>query len=131
MDDINRRLVEIRVALKKKQGEFAKEMGLKQGTWSDIETGKNPVADRYIRLVCLTFNINERWLRSGEGNMLDDEAILSAEDAELIRLFHLLSPKARPLLIEYAQKLIADEQALRGEAGGEKAPHPIHEQERA
>ncbi|MDR1324502.1 MAG: helix-turn-helix domain-containing protein [Treponema sp.] len=115
-EDINRRLVEIRVALKKKQGEFAREMGIKQGTWSDIEAGKNPVSDRYIRLVCLAFKISERWLRTGEGEMLDDEATLSAEDAELIRLFHLLSLRARPLLIEYTQKLIADEQVLRGEA---------------
>ena len=136
MSKINERLVDIRAALGRRQGEFARGMGLRQSTWADIEAGRNPVADRYVRLVCLTYGVREEWLRTGEGDMLDEEAMLSERERRLLDLYRRLSPRARPLLVEYAHKLLSDEQSLRVQAGSDEqaggmiAPRPIHEQER-
>jgi hypothetical protein len=47
--------------------------------------------------------------------MFDNEALLSEYEKRLLDFFGRLSPTAQKLLVEYAQKLLPDEQALRGE----------------
>lgn len=81
------------------------------------------MSDQNIKLICFAFDVNEEWLRTGEGEMLDDEAKLSGYEKNLLGFFRQLSPKARRMLIEYAEKLISDERELRGESpdAGEKA----------
>jgi hypothetical protein len=63
----------------------------------------------------LTFKVNEEWLREGTGDMMDDEVSLSDYEKRLLELFNELTPLARKMLIEYAEKLVADEKGLRGE----------------
>ena len=47
--------------------------------------------------------------------MFDDEAALNEREKRLLSLFRDLSPRARVMLIEYAEKITSDEKALRGE----------------
>lgn len=78
MDDINKRVNEVRKELGRTQVEFAKKIGLSQGTLSGIEKGDVSVTERNIQAICKEFNVNEEWLRTGEGEMFiklsrDDE----------------------------------------------------------
>ena len=54
------------------QIQFAEKLGLSNGFISAIELGKAPLTEANIRLVCLTYNVNEEWLRYGTGKMLNE-----------------------------------------------------------
>jgi transcriptional regulator with XRE-family HTH domain len=121
---MNERVTEIRKAKGLNQTDFARKIGITQASLSLIELGKSKLTEANIRLICLSFGVNEEWLREGKGEMLDDEALLSERERYLLEQFRKLSPKAQIMVIEYAEKLLADEQALREEApeGLKQAP---------
>jgi len=128
---MNKRLVEIRKFKGLTQIEFAEKLGFTQANLSSIELGKTPLTEANINLICLTFGIRREWLKEGTGDMMDDESLLSDMERQLLDLFRKLSPRARIMLIEYAEKLIADEEALRsGSEAGEKGENPIHGKKR-
>ena len=62
------RLRELRKTLKLNQTNFAKQLGMTQTAYSMIENGNNPLSDRHIKVICSSFNVNENWLRTGEGD---------------------------------------------------------------
>ena len=41
----------------------------KPGSITDFLKGKQPLGDKFIRLVCEKLQVSEVWLRTGEGNM--------------------------------------------------------------
>ena len=53
------------------QSEYAERLGEKQGIISAMEKGNRNVSDRTIRAICSEFNVNENWLRTGEGEMFE------------------------------------------------------------
>jgi transcriptional regulator with XRE-family HTH domain len=116
METINNRIIKLRHYLGLKQTQFAQKIGVTSTLINKIEAGKTKVTESNIRLICFTFKVNEEWLREGKGEMLDEETLLSEWEKRLLALFKQLSPKAKEIFIEYADKLIADEQALREEA---------------
>ena len=63
------RLKELRQALKLSQQEFADRLKLTQGAVSGYEIGRRVPNDAIIDLICREFNVNETWLRTGEGPM--------------------------------------------------------------
>ena len=64
-----KRIKELRKALHFTQQEFADRIGIKRNTIANYETGRNEPIDAVISLICKEFNVNERWLRTGEGEM--------------------------------------------------------------
>ena len=64
-----KRFKELRTALNMKQGDLAKELTLSQGHVSDIENGRKSLSDQTIEILTLKYNIDEEWLRTGEGEM--------------------------------------------------------------
>ena len=116
MQTINSRITTLRNYLGLNQTKFAKKIGVTSQHVSMFESGKANFSEGTIHLICLTFGVREEWLRTGEGEMMEDESLLSEREKHLLDLFNSLSPRAQDLFIEYADKLIADEQALREEA---------------
>jgi transcriptional regulator with XRE-family HTH domain len=112
---MNERVTEIRRAKGLNQTDFARKIGITQASLSLIELGKSKLTEANIRLICLSFGVREEWLRGGTGEMMDEEALLSERERYLLDQFRKLSPKAQIMIIEYVEKLLADEQALRGE----------------
>lgn len=49
--------------------EFGRRIDVSAGTLSPIETGKNPVSPKMRRAICAAYNVNERWLLHGEGDI--------------------------------------------------------------
>lgn len=49
------------------QEDFGNRIGIKRSSVSLLESGKNSPAERTIKLICQEFNVNENWLRTGEG----------------------------------------------------------------
>lgn len=70
MSEISSRIKKLRkVHLKLSQQEFADKLLLKRNSIAHFETGVRNPSDRTIITICETFNVNEHWLRTGEGEM--------------------------------------------------------------
>ena len=61
------RIRELRKTLNLNQTEFGEKIGIKQGTVAGYETGNRVPLDTVINSICRVFNVNEVWLRTGEG----------------------------------------------------------------
>ena len=77
------RIKEIRKHYKLTQGEFAEKIGIKQNTVTSYETGLRTPSDIVITSICREFDVNEHWLRTGEGNMIAEKT----RDEELSEFF--------------------------------------------
>lgn len=66
------RMKELRKSLGITQQELADKLGLKRNTIATYEIGKAVPSDRVISDLCNKYNVNENWLRTGEGEMLID-----------------------------------------------------------
>lgn len=58
--------------LKKNQLEFALDLGLSRSHISNIENGRENVSTSVIKLISKTYNINEDWIISGEGELFNN-----------------------------------------------------------
>ena len=83
------RLRAIRSALKLTQAEFAKSIELTRATIASYEGGYLDVSERTIKDICRVHNVNEQWLRTGDGPMFREQDnldnMLTAEVAKLVR----------------------------------------------
>jgi len=66
---MNQRIKKLRKALDLTQQEFADKIGMKRNTVANYETDRNEPSSSVISLICREFNVNETWLRTGEGEM--------------------------------------------------------------
>lgn len=96
------RLKELRNYLNLNQTDFAKYLGIKQNAYSTIESGKRPLADKYIKLICATFNVSEKWLRTGEGKIF----ISSPYEKELREILENLTPDYQQYILSTAKHLL-------------------------
>lgn len=67
MESIGERIKIIRKNNGMTQEEFAERLKIKRNTVATYEVGKSDPSDSAVSLICTVFNVNELWLRSGEG----------------------------------------------------------------
>lgn len=68
---MNERLREFRLSKGLSQEEMGKLLGISKSGVSDIEAGRRKVTEQHIIMLknSKSFNINEEWLRTGNGSM--------------------------------------------------------------
>lgn len=95
---MNERLKELRKYLELPQSAFGKKIGITGGGISLLEKGKRNLTDQMILAICREFNVNEEWLRTGDGEMF-----LDLTEDEFTKAAAKLSqdPFVRSLIIEY------------------------------
>lgn len=69
---MNERLRKLRKTLDLTQQTFADRIGIARGNIGSYEVGKSNLSDAVISLICREFNVNEHWLRTGEGEMFSE-----------------------------------------------------------
>ena len=76
---MNSRIKAIRKEIKKNgkpisQEEFGYRLGVSRDVIANLERTTNPVAptEQMLKLICREFNVNETWLRTGEGEMFNE-----------------------------------------------------------
>lgn len=79
------RILKIRKDQKLTQDDFAKKLNLSKNYIWQIEKAERVPSDRTISDICRIFNVDEKWLKTGEGDMY-----LPAEDEEAAYLSELL-----------------------------------------
>ena len=115
---MHQRLRTVRKSLKLNQEEFGKQIGLAQTAVSMIESGNNPITDKNLKLICVTFNINEQWIHSGKGKMFNTSPHLK----ELCDILVTLTPDAQECLLIMARELLNVQKKLLDKAETEDTP---------
>ena len=95
---MNQRVKEVRQTLGMSQAKFAKALSISNGYIAGIELEHNRVNDRVVKLMGFVLNVNEQWLRTGEGNMFDQ-----APDP-LVELASSTFKELKPVYQEYIVK---------------------------
>lgn len=124
MDNINSRICRLITELSMTKTSFAKALNLSQPFVSQICTGYSQPSERTILDICREFNVNEQWLRTGEGEMFlkltrNDEIaayvsrVMHDESAfyqqKLLLFLSRLSPEMLGKLEEVAAEILSEE----------------------
>lgn len=109
---MNQRLKMLRKKLDITQQEFADRLGIKRNTVATYESGKSNPSDSAVMLICREFDVNEEWLRTGNGEIfiqksdstllsLAKEHNLSNADVILLEKFINMKPENRKIIQNY------------------------------
>jgi transcriptional regulator with XRE-family HTH domain len=110
------RVVAIRRSLKLTQSEFAERLGMKRASLSMVEHGNNALTDKNIKFICMTFNVNEQWLRNGIGEMF----VSSPYEKEFFEIYQGLMQETQQALANLAKQLLETQKKLIGERDSKK-----------
>ena len=100
---MNSRIRSLRKALNLSQKEFGGRIGLKQNAISYMEREGATVTEQNIKAICSCYNVNEIWLRSGDGEMLVER---DRRQQEFFEIFTELTPVLQDYLIQTARELL-------------------------
>lgn len=121
---MNTRIKNLRKQLGLTQSEFGEKIGLKGNTITNYENNIRTPSDAVIYSICREFNVNEQWLRSGEGDMFlrlsrNDEIaayvarVMKDESAyyqqKMLLFFSRLSPEMLKKLEEVAEDILSEQ----------------------
>lgn len=106
---MNSRIKELRNLLGLSQFSFAEKIGIKQSTFCDIENGKSLITKRTIISICSVFNVNENWLKTGEGEIFNT---IDKNYNEFFSIFKNLTPVLQDFLIKVANDLLDTQSKL-------------------
>lgn len=79
---MNERIKELRKALGLTLEKFGNKLGVGKTAVHKLEKGENNVTEQMIKSICREFDVNENWLRTGEGDMF----IKSNRNMDIARL---------------------------------------------
>jgi len=116
MRDIGSRLKQIRESKGLNQAEFANLVEISQSMLSGIETGRETLSDRYIKIICLEFGINEDWLKYGGDRPMYKKQGLTTDENELLEIYDKLNLENRKNVRIYADERL-ELQELRKKEG--------------
>lgn len=114
---MNERLLAIRNHFNRSQKSFGEALGVSRDVIASLESGRVPIKDALIKLICREFGVNEQWLRTGQGSMLDDskpsildrlaaEKNLTPREQAVVSAFLDLSPQDRAAIMRYLDSVI-------------------------
>ena len=68
------RIVTLRKALGLTQQEFGDRIGVKRGTVSNYELGRNIPTETVLQMLCRVYGVRRQWLDSGDGEMFEERS---------------------------------------------------------
>lgn len=118
------RIKEIRKDLKMTQQSFADRLCVSKSTIEAVEYGRREVTIRMINDICREFNVNEEWLRTGNGEkyiaMTENQKLLAyinkiagQEDSPIKRIllkYAELTPENRKIVDDAIEMLMNDKE---------------------
>lgn len=120
------RIKALRKTLSLNQTDFGSKIGVKQSAVAAYESGSRTPLDSVIVSICREFGVNERWLRTGEGEMLmhlsREEEIMrfaatvvrdpsSEFQRQALAVLAKLTPEQWQLMEQMARKLLQEQAA--------------------
>lgn len=126
---MNERIALVRKSLGLTQEKFAEQVGLSRNFMWMIESGTRVPSNRTVSDICREFNVNETWLRTGEGEMfnqitrsekitafLTDITVDEGDDFKrrFVEMLAELEPEEWKLLERMAEKLQKKRETRKG-----------------
>jgi len=111
---MNWRIGKVRKALGLSQQKFAENLNISQAYASALERNSRTIQDRFLKMICFTYGVNEKWLRTGKGDMFEKDRDFKLE--EVISNFKKLDD----LLQDYVLKQIRLALEYQEKANGEQ-----------
>lgn len=112
MQEIAERITKVIKDKAKTKTEFAEKLNISQSFVSRLASGEKEPSDRTIADICREFDVNEDWLRTGQG----DPYVQLSRDEELAAFFGSVlkgeDPDFRRRLLSVMSRLTTDEWAL-------------------
>lgn len=109
---MNDRIKSIRESFKMTQEEFGKRIGSARNTIANYENGNRNPSNSVILSICREFNVNEEWLRTGNGEMFLEMTPIEKAYSEFGDIMENASPTkvaTLTMLIEMIKRLPDDE----------------------
>lgn len=119
------RVNEVRKRAQLTMDQFGERLGVTKTAISYVVNGKRSLTKQMLKSICREFDVNENWLRTGEGDMPrklseEEEIATLVSDVleegkenpfygiilEIIRTYNELSPASQAVLREASQKLV-------------------------
>lgn len=128
---LGERLKRLRKELGLTQSAFAERIGSVQNTVTGYESGRRNPSAPVVSLICREFNVNEHWLRTGEGEMFIKPDTFSLDeyakkrgatdlDLAIAKVYFDLPPTVRAdMLADLKRLLVGTEQAAEQEPAEE------------
>lgn len=125
---MNERIKLIREKSGLSQTAFGQRLGLSRDVVNNLERGRVEIKDHIIKLICAEYGVQEKWLRTGEGEMYSSEELFSldrfaaehgASELELaiVKAYFELDPVIRRVVLEhFRSRLAADPDEEEAEA---------------
>jgi len=101
---IGKRIRLVRQTLNMSQVEFAKAIYISNGYIAELECEHRKVNDRIVHLVSLTFGVNEKWLKTGDGDMFFKTP--GEKLQRMVGLFNELPPKFQDYVMKQIEMLL-------------------------
>ena len=98
--EVSRRISEVRKALGLTQKKFAEDLKISPTLAGALERNSRTIKERIVKMICFTYGVNEKWLKTGKGSMFEESKDLRLE--EVISNFKKLDD----LLQDYVLKQI-------------------------
>lgn len=111
--NINKRVKEIRQQQQLTLKQFGERIGVTNAAISRIENGNRAVTEQMIKLICSEFNINEAWLRTGEGDM-SPKADSDVEYGRICAELGVSDERAKKIIMNYANFSTKDKELFWG-----------------
>lgn len=112
MQEIAERITKVIKDKAKTKTEFAEKLNISQSFVSRLASGEKEPSNRTIADICREFDVNEDWLRTGQG----DPYVQLSRDEELAQFFGNVmkgeDPDFRRRLLSVMSRLTTDEWAL-------------------
>ena len=112
---MNERIKELRKALGLSGEKFGASIGLTKYSVSNIENGRYNLTEANILAICREFNVNEDWLRNGNGEMFNaissiplDDLVkdLSPIEVDILKAYFSLDKDVRKKALEHFKKVL-------------------------
>ena len=105
---MNERIRLLRKELGLNQSDFGNKVGVKQGTIAGYESGARTPLDAVVSSICREFDVNEEWLRTGEGEMFEQ----MTEQQKLLKYTGMLLKDKDSAIVNAIQSFIVTYEQL-------------------
>lgn len=130
---LGERIKQIRKEKNLTQQALGERIGVKQNTIALIESGKRNTSDQLLISICREFSVDERWLRTGEGEMFIEPDTFSLDeyarergatelDLAIAKVYFDLPPTVRADMLADLKKLLNSVEQANGQEAAEAPP---------
>lgn len=102
---LSSRIKMIRESLQMSQREFGEKLGVSRDVISNLEYDRVQPKELLIRHICDLYNVNRKWMESGEGPMFCEEPKYSKRAEEALSIFQSLRPEFQDYALEQIRQL--------------------------